>query len=463
MKSQRNSLLLSDGETTALVDAVADIAKAYWLSLPERRTYPATSGAETEALLTRSWSEEGIGPAVFESFGPIADRSRPAGDRFFGYVFGSGEPVSAVSELLVAALNQNVTSWRSSPAATTIERTVISWLADAIGCPGLSGSLCGGGSTANLMALAIAREAKCSANENGSGGGIVYCSKEVHFSIPKAMALLGLGRKNLRLIETDDALRMQPDLLHRAITDDRAAGLMPIAVIATTGTVVSGAIDPVEEIAAIAREQDLWLHVDGAYGGLAALAKPEYFAGLSLADSVSIDAHKWLYQPVDCGCLLYRDRNAARRAFSQQADYVRVLNEDPIESFVFFDESIELTRRFRALKLWMSLQYHGRAAFRAAIEQDLANAQLLARKIEEHPELELFAPVSLSAVCFGHRDKDNEALLRRLIARGRVYLSNASFGGRFTLRACFVNHRATPQSVDLIVSEVIDAANEIND
>jgi glutamate/tyrosine decarboxylase-like PLP-dependent enzyme len=461
MKPRSNSLSLSATDMTALVDAAANITKTYWSTLPERRTYPATSGKETETLFSRPWAEEGIGPAVLESFEAIADRSRPAGDGFFGYVFGSGEAVSAVSELLIAALNQNVGSWRSAPAATTIERTVIGWLAEAIGCPGFDGHLCGGGSTANLMALAMAREAKSPSNEEGCEGGTVYCSKEVHFSISKAMALLGLGRKNLRPIETDEMFRLRPDALRCAIAGDRAAGQRPIAIVATAGTVVCGAIDPIEEIAAIANEESLWLHVDGAYGGLAALAKPEAFKGLALADSVSIDAHKWLYQSADCGCLLYRDRNAARRAFTQQADYIRVFNDDPVESFAFFDESIELTRRFRALKLWMSLQYHGRGAFRAAIGQDLANARSLARKIDDCADLELFAPVSLSAVCFGHRQKDNEAILRRVIGRGRVYLSNASFDGRFALRACFVNHRARAESADLIVNEVLAAAEEI--
>jgi glutamate/tyrosine decarboxylase-like PLP-dependent enzyme len=284
----------------------------------------------------------------------------------------------------------------------------------------------------------------------------------VHFSIPKAVALLGIGRGNLRLIATDDNLRMQTDVLRHAIAEDRQAGRVPIAIVATVGTVVSGAIDPIREIAAIARAEDLWLHADGAYGALAALAVPERFDGLALADSVSLDAHKWLYQTVDCSCLLYRDPEAARAAFSHNADYVRALSEDPTEAFLFFEESIELTRRFRALKLWMSLQYHGRRAYRQAIQRDLRRAQLLADAVEAHPELELVAPVALSAVCFRHRTKDNEAILRRLIARGRVYLSNARVEDRFALRACFVNHRTTEEDVATIIDEVMAAADEVN-
>jgi aromatic-L-amino-acid/L-tryptophan decarboxylase len=206
----------------------------------------------------------------------------------------------------------------------------------------------------------------------------------------------------------------------------------------------------------------LWLHVDGAYGGLGALAVPEKYQGLDRADSLSLDAHKWLYQPIECGCLLYRDPQVARKTFSHSGDYVKVLAEDPTEVFAFFEESIELSRRFRALKLWMSLQYHGRQAFREAIARDLSHAQLLAEIIQSQPELELLAPVPLSAVCFRHRTKDNTAILKRVIARGRVYLSNATIRDQFALRACFVNHRTTKEDVQAIVSEVIAAAQEVN-
>jgi glutamate/tyrosine decarboxylase-like PLP-dependent enzyme len=397
-----------------------------------------------------------------DDFKTIAEHSRPSGGKFFGYVFGSGEPVGALSELLVAVLNQNVTAWRSGPAATSIEHAVVGWLAEAVGCVGFAGSLSGGGSAANLMALAMAREAKLPANETGAQPCVVYASEQVHMSIPKAIALLGIGRKNLRLIPVDQAFRMRTDALEAAIADDRKSGSTPVAIVATTGTVATGAIDPLREIADIAKREALWLHVDGAYGGLAALAVPEKFQGLSSADSLSLDAHKWLYQPLDCGCLLYRDRDIARKAFSHSGDYTRALSEDSKEAFAFFEESIELSRRFRALKLWMSLQYHGRRAFREAIARDLHHAQVLAETIASHPELELLAPTPLSAVCFRHRTKDNEAILRHVIARGRVYLSNATINDQFALRACFVNHRTKIDDVRAIVSEVIAAADKPN-
>ncbi len=455
-------LEISDEELAGVADEAMALAKDYWASLEQRRAAPLSSAAETERLFARPWAEAGLGRAVLDDFEAIAEHARPSCGRFFGYVVGAGEPVGALGELLGAALNQNCGAWRSAPAAVTIERTVVGWLAEAVGCGGFGGSLCGGGSAANLMALAMAREAKAPANETGVKPCVVYASEEVHMAIPKAIALLGIGRDNLRLIPVDADFRMRSDLLEAAIAADRAAGRRPIAIVATAGTVKSGAIDPLERLAEIAEREDLWLHVDGAFGGLAALAAPELFAGLDRVDSLAVDAHKWLYQPIECGCLLYRDRQAARAAFSASGDYVRVLNEDPAERFAFFDESIELSRRFRALKLWLSLQYHGRAAFRAAIAEDLRHAQLLAQEIAAVPELELLAPVPLSAVCFGHRSKDNEVLLRRLLARGRVYLSNATIDGRFALRACFVNHRTTDQNVREIVAEVLAAAEEIN-
>src|SRR5581483_2082312 len=238
----------------------------------------------------------------------------------------------------------------------------IDWLATAIGCGGSRGSLTGGGSAANLMALAMAREAKLAANERGlkaAADAVFYASEQVHMSIPKAVALLGIGRENLKLVPVDDLDRMIPSALESAIQSDRAAGRVPMAVIATAGTVNTGAIDPLGEIAVIARRHGIWLHVDGAYGALAAIAAPEKFPGLALADSVSLDPHKWLYQPLDCGCLLYRDATAAQKAFAHTGDYAKVLNADPIEGFAFFEESMELSRRFRALKLWLSIRYHG--------------------------------------------------------------------------------------------------------
>lgn len=230
---------------------------------------------------------------------------------------------------------------------------------------------------------------------------------------------------------------------------------------ANAGTISTGAVDPLGEIAAIAREHDLHLHVDDAYGGLAALAAPDRIGPLGLADSVSLDLHKWLYQPIDCGLLLYRDRDLARRTFAHTDDYVASFADDPLEAFMFFEESIELSRRFRALKVWMSVRFHGLGAYRASIREDLALAARLAQAIEDSEELELLAPVELSAVCFracqtptANLDAFNRAVLAGVNERGRVYISNATINGSFALRACITNHRTTEEDLDMLIDEV---------
>ena len=211
----------------------------------------------------------------------------------------------------------------------------------------------------------------------------------------------------------------------------------------------------------------MWLHVDGAYGALASLAIPEAFRGMERADSLSLDPHKWLYQPTGCGCLLYRDPAAARRAFSHSGDYARALSSDPIEGFACFEESIELSRHVRALNLWLSLRYHGLRAFQESIREDLHLAQVLTSAIDAEPRLERLAPVPLSAVCFryiapaGNMDALNRAILTRVIRRGRVYISNATIHGKFALRARIVNHRTTEDDVKAVVDEVLAAADEV--
>ena len=469
------SLEISPDEFRRLADTVTQLAADYLRELDSRPISPSTTGEESERLFRTPLSEKGEGAEALAALRDVIERSRAQNGRFFGYVLGSGEPVAAVADLLASVLNQNVTAWRSGPAAVTLERTVVGWLAQAIGCTGFRGSLTGGGSSANLMALAMAREAKVPANEAGVRGvqrGVVYASQEVHMSIPKSIALLGIGRKNLRLIATDDHFRLIPAQLEQAIERDKAEGEIPMAVVATAGTVNTGAIDPLPEISAIARRHALWMHVDGAYGALAAIAVPGKFTGIDLVDSLSLDPHKWLYQPLDCGCLLYRDVNTAHAAFAHTGDYAKALTNDPVEGFAFFEESLELSRRFRALRLWLSLRYHGVQAFRAAIQKDLDLAQRLAAAVAKQSDMEVLAPVELSAVCFrytgtGSRAEDelnrhNADILKRVVQGGRVYLSNATLGGKFCLRACIVNHRTTEEDVDSVIPEVLAAAKALS-
>jgi len=461
-------LELSPEQFRKLCEQVAEIATDFLSRLDQREIQPRAGAADMVRAFEEAWPREGLGEAAAAKLRNVVELSRWQNGRFFGYVMGSGEPSGAAADLLASVINQNVTSWRSAPAATVIERTVVKWLADAIGCAGFSGSLTGGGSSANLMALAMARESKLAANESGARPGAVYCSAEAHMSIGKSVRLLGIGRKHLRQIAVDSEFRMNLDELLRAVESDERKGIPPIAIVGTAGTVNTGAIDDLERIADIAQRHRVWFHVDGAYGALAAIAAPEKFKGIERADSLSLDPHKWLYQSLDCGCLLFRDSGAARAAFSHSGDYAKSLLQGELESFMFFDESLELSRRFRGLRLWLSMQYHGQDAFRAAIGEDLALAQRLAQKIAGESSLELLAPVPLSAVCFRHKQAPdgvdlnawNEKLMKRVVQRGRVYLSNATLGGKFALRACVTNHRTTAADVDAVVEEVAAAASQ---
>jgi len=461
-------LALSPDDFRALAHSLSDFTADYLGRLPTIRSYPENvRGAAIEQLFSGDIPANGLGGAAFDLLPEIFENSRPASPRFFGYVFGTGEPIAALGQFASAVLHQNATAWRSGPSANAIERTVVRWLAAAIGCDGFSGSLTVGGSSANLMGLCMAREAKAPANQSGAHGGVIYCSSEAHMSNPKAAALLGLGHDAVRLIPVDDAFRMRIADLRDSIQRDLKANLNPIAVVASAGTTATGSIDPLREIANICREHNLWLHIDGAYGALGSLAIPEAFDGIDLADSISLDPHKWLHQPTGCGCLLYRDPADARRAFSHSGDYARSLTTDPIEGFAFFEESIELSRPFRALSLWLSLRYFGLRAFQQSISDDLHLAQVLANFIDAEPKLERLAPVALSAVCFrytaasGDLDDFNRRILERIIRRGRVYISNATIHGHFALRACIVNHRSTESDVHAIVTEVLAAATDL--
>jgi aromatic-L-amino-acid/L-tryptophan decarboxylase len=465
---------ISSEDFNVLAAKVVDLA-AEWISRQDGRPiFPPTSGEMCERLFSQELPQRGMRAEALTGLRDVMAHSRAQNGRFYGYVQGPGEPVAALGDLLASVVNQNMTAWRSSPAGVTIERTVVRWLAEAVGCHGFVGTLTGGGSAANLMGLTMAREAKIPANERGLRGtppAAIYASEEVHMAVPKAVAMIGIGRENLQTIRCDTTYRMIPSELEQAIRRDKAQGVLPIAVIASAGTVNTGAIDPLREIAEIAHAHGAWMHIDGAYGALASITARDKFEGMELADSLSLDPHKWMYQPLDCGCLLYRDSEIARQTFKYTGDYAKQLSTDPVEGFAFFEESIELSRRFRALKLWLSLRYHGLEAFREAIGRDLRHAQRLAAAVRQCPELESCNEVELSAVCFRHRMKDdasaeecnrfNMAVLKRVIARGRVYLSNAALKGRFCLRACIVNHLTKDSDVDAVVPEVLTAAREV--
>jgi glutamate/tyrosine decarboxylase-like PLP-dependent enzyme len=308
-------------------------------------------------------------------------------------------------------------------------------------------------------------------------------------SMARAADILGVGRDQVRLIPSDDRFRLSVKKLRASIKSDLKKGLKPFCVVGSAGTVNTGAIDPLAEIAAVAKEFDLWFHVDGAYGALGALdpRKQLLFAGLDRADSVSLDPHKWLYTPIDSGCLLFRDREAARATFAtDEADYIKVHEQTDDEAFAFWDYGIELSRRFRALKIWLTLRYFGTRRIAEAISHDNSMAEYLAQRLSETDDFELLAPVELSICCFRYRPSHWRTKLQRASAKersrieseidrfntrvmyavqrgGHVYLSNATVKGKFALRACITNFRTTPANIDETIEIIRETALELSD
>ncbi|HMF55114.1 MAG TPA: aminotransferase class V-fold PLP-dependent enzyme [Pyrinomonadaceae bacterium] len=494
--ARSSSLDISPDELRAISESATEIVEDYFARVASLPVFPDTDAEELSNLFTKKLSSEGEPvEKLMEDCRRIVEKSRHNGHpRFWGYVASPSTPVGAYADLIASALNQNVTSWRSAPAATMIERQVVRWLGSLIGYDeNAHGLLTSGGSLANLNALYVAHRVKSS--EEVSQFGLwntgapmtVYASDQVHFSIPKAADILGLGREHVRTIGSDERFKMDMRALRERVEADEREGFVPFCVVANAGTVNTGAIDPLADVGRFAKERGLWFHVDGAYGALGALAqtKRTLFRGMERADSVSLDPHKWLYAPVDCGCLLFRNAEKVRSAWTQHAaDYIKVYEEKDEESFAFWDYGVELSRRFRALKIWLMLRYYGSRKVAEAISDDCAMAQYFAEQIEAAEDFELLAPTELSICCFryvpvefpaklqaasdeeraalnGKLDELNARIMHAIQRGGLAYLSNATLLGRFALRACITNFRTTRADIDLTLKIIRDAAREV--
>ena len=466
----------SAAEVREMGHAALDLVASYYDSLAAGRpVLQPTTSARIRARIDEPMPAEGSPfNEVLGAIGELAiEFSRhSAHPRFFGYVSSPGTAFSAMGSMLASALNINVTGWRSAPVGAEVERLVIRWLNQMAGLPGESGGLLvSGGSMANFAGIAAARSAKAPGvvrDGIGSARLRLYVSEEGHFSIGKAAGMLGIGTANVRAVRTDARLQMDLDDLARQVREDRVAGHAPFCVVASAGTVASGAVDPIAAIARFARSQDLWLHVDGAYGGFGALAPTArpLFDGLGEADSIALDPHKWLYLPVGCGCVLYRDPAAARAAFSQNAEYTRVVGLERDEAFVFWEYGPELSRPFRALDLWLLIKSVGARALGEAIAENIACAKYFAELVCASGDLEMLAPVELSIFCFRYRPRDftgdldalNEQVMLELQRAGSSYVSNARIGGKFALRGCVLNYRTTRRDMEILLDDVRRAA-----
>src|SRR5947199_5748930 len=449
-------------------NSVIQFMLEYLGDLRDRPVYRRMCSREIGGRLERAMPIKGIDfndlLKVFrETIVPFSRQN--AHPRMFGYVQSPGTPLAAFADLLASVLNANLTVWRSAPAPVELERLTIDWIRQILGFnAGAGGLFVSGGSIANFAAIAAARQAK----DYLSGRLRIYASSETHFSIAKAAALLGIGRENVRLVAVDERFRMRLDDLVAKITADLETGYVPFCVVANAGTVNTGAIDPLQEIREVANRFQLWMHVDGSYGAFAVLAESarKLFEGIERADSIALDPHKWLYLPVDVGCVIYREPEIARSAYAHEAEYTRIIGEEADEAFAFWDYGPELSRRFRALKVWMWLKGVGLDFLGDAIESNLACARHFESMVRASDDFEMLAPVELSVFCFRHVpvllrnespqaiDAFNERLLIALQRDGSSYLSNATLGGRFALRGCVLNYRTTLRDMEILLDDL---------
>jgi aromatic-L-amino-acid/L-tryptophan decarboxylase len=463
-----------------LVDRIAE----FLASLVERPVNPAESPvAVREALgADRPLPQDGSDTKMLlnRAADLLFDHSLFNGHpRFWGYITSSAAPIGALADLLASAVNPNVGAWALSPMASEIEAQTLRWICEMLHYPADSGGIfVSGGNVANLVCFLAGRRAKTGADVRKAGLKErrlrAYCSQETHTWIQKAADISGLGSDSIRWIATNDQLQIDASALRKRIVEDLTAGDQPFLVVGNAGTVSTGAIDPLPDVAAICREFDLWFHVDGAYGGLAAVLPdaPSELAGLCEADSVAVDPHKWLYAPLEAGCAFVRRREDLESAFSWHPPYYHFGSE----ATNYYDLGLQNSRGFRALKVWLALQQAGRDGYARMIADDIRLSRKLFEQIRRYTDLEPLTQ-SLSIASFryvpvdpdrtegrseAYLDKLNRELLTRLQNSGVVYLSNAVVHGRFALRACIVNFRTSEKDIEALPPLVIRLGRELD-
>ncbi len=369
--------------------------------------------------------------------------------RFFAFVPSPSNFVSAMADALAAGINPFVGTWLGGSGPAQVELVVIDWLREICGLPADAGGLLvSGGSMANLTALAAARHAKLGENP---GGGVIYFSDQTHASVEKGLRVLGFRADQIRKLPSERDYRLSPQVLEREIAVDRASGRTPFCLVANAGTTSTGAVDPLPALANICAKEDLWLHADGAYGAAAALCEKGRgaLAGLEGVDSLSLDPHKWLFQPFEVGCVLLRDGARLTDTFRTRPEYLR--DAAPAEDEVnLSDRGVQLTRGFRALKLWMSFKVFGVEAFRRAVAWGIEQAEIAEVRLRESPLWEIVTPAQLGVVTFRSKrggDGIQEKLIGRLAADGFAFLSSTELRGRTALRLCTINPRTTAQDI----------------
>ncbi len=470
-----DELLLSADEIRDAAKRLGETLAAYQSSLTERPVFPTLDRNFIRRILDEPLPENGKPwTELFDEFHNeiVPNSTQIAHPRYLAYVLASPHGLSPFADALVAALNQGCSLWELSPVANAVELKVLSWFRELFGMPQEgTGYLTSGGSMANLTALAAARDwalggrARAEGLQGDRPPLVLYTSEEVHTSVNKAACLLGLGSNCVRSIPTDDAFRIRVDLLKSAIEQDRQAGLLPFCIVGSAGTVTTGAIDPIATLAELCKQEDLWLHIDGAYGAFAVLTErlAPAMREAGLAHSLALDPHKLLFNSLEAGCVLFRNSDSARNTFGFASSYL-AKSEDP-DLVNFSEYGPELSRNFKALKVWWALRAFGRAAYADTIDRLLDLSQYMAAKIEPEPVLELAAPVTLTAVCFRVHaldDAQQDRLLRRFVDSGVGHLGPARIADRTWLRACMTNLRTRKQDIDQVLETIVCLAEDFD-
>ena len=400
--------------------------------------------------------------------------------RFWSWVGGTGTPSQLIADMVISAMNSGSLGLDET-ASTHVELQLLSWLKSLLDYPqDASGLLVSGGSMANLVGLAVARTQASNYDVRDEGIDVnkfprlvYYSSTETHSCIRKAIELLGLGSKSLRLIPTNDDFTVNLQLLKSAIKKDRDNGLLPACIIANVGTVNTGAIDPLIELASIAKEEGLWLHADGAFGAIAKFAKnsSNLVAGLELADSIAFDLHKWMYIQYDCGCVLIKSGHPHKETFSVIPPYIKNFDRGLASGPINFSEyGVQLSRSFKALRAWMALKIEGTDKYSELIEQNIDQAKYLTKLVNKNNSLELLSPTSLNIVNFrfnnpklddAQLNEINSEILMKLHESGNSAPSSALLDGNFSLRVAICNHRSRRSDFDDLVKDVINIGNQL--
>ena len=460
------ALSLSDHELATAGNLLTEFLRSFERSLDDRPVMPVLDHDQLSELFATPFPELGIG--VESLFREIEEKVLPncttvAHRRFLAYVLGPPNGIAPYAEAVAAALNQNCNFWQLSPAASVIERKVVSWLGSLFGFPESGGGiLTSGGSMANLVGLSVAMHEKAPIDLRKAGLSalasplVVYTSAEAHRSVEKGAAILGLGLDHVRKLPVDADFRFRVDLLEKAIGEDRQAGATPFCVVAAAGTVNTGAIDPIGDLADLCARENLWLHVDGAYGALLVLSNQmkDRLSSCGRADSISLDPHKLLFAPLEAGCLVVRNSDQLRKTFHFTSSYLTV-EQDPL-MLNFLEYGPQLSRDFKAFKIWCSLRTFGVEAFRMAAERMLELSQYMAARVMADPALELLAPAPLTAVCFRFKNgASSQMVLAKLVEEGTALLGPVHINGRDGIRACITNHRTSKSDIDLVMDRLL--------